>query len=105
MGKSDILSLAGIVDLSVAIRWAASERLSSLTRRPSFFMASSNGDATGKNGRKCPGIKSKSSLETFWKWWHLVYKGEMGHGLDATTIRKIDDVSFLQYLLSWRGQA
>jgi hypothetical protein len=54
----------------------------------------------GKNGRKCPGIKSKSSLETFWKWWHLVYKGELGHGLDATTIRKIDDVSFLQYLLS-----
>jgi hypothetical protein len=47
----------------------------------------------GKNGRRCPGIKSKNTLETFWKWWHLVYKEEMEQGLDPMTLRKINDVS------------
>ncbi len=38
-------------------------------------------------------MKRKSSLETFWKWWHLVYKAEVGHGLSKDTIVKILDVS------------
>lgn len=32
-------------------------------------------------------------LQTFWKWWHLVYKAEIGHGLGKDTIVKIEDVS------------
>ncbi|CRG92724.1 Putative membrane protein ycf1 [Talaromyces islandicus] len=46
----------------------------------------------GKGGRKRPGIKSQSSLETFWKWWHLTYKVEIGHGLDPLAQKKIGDV-------------
>ncbi|KAJ5776688.1 uncharacterized protein N7511_001699 [Penicillium nucicola] len=46
----------------------------------------------GKNERRTPGLKHKSSLETFWKWWHLVYKAEVGHGLSKDTIIKIEDV-------------
>ncbi|KAE8399029.1 hypothetical protein BDV37DRAFT_290564 [Aspergillus pseudonomiae] len=46
----------------------------------------------GKKGRKSPGIKYKSSLETFWKWWHLVYKAEIGQGLSKDTTVKILDV-------------
>lgn len=49
----------------------------------------------GKNGRRTPGLKYKSSLETFWKWWHLVYKAEVGHGLSKDTIVKIEDISLL----------
>lgn len=49
----------------------------------------------GKNGRRTAGIKYKTSLETFWKWWHLVYKAEVGHGLSKDTIVKIEDVSLL----------
>jgi hypothetical protein len=45
----------------------------------------------GKNGRRCPGIKSKNTL--IWKWWHLVYKEEMEQGLDPMALRKINDVS------------
>jgi hypothetical protein len=47
----------------------------------------------GKNGRHCPGIKTKSSLETFWKWWHLVLKQETASGLSKETIVKVEDVS------------
>ncbi|EQL37995.1 hypothetical protein BDFG_01012 [Blastomyces dermatitidis ATCC 26199] len=46
----------------------------------------------GKNGRRTPGIRYKSSLETFWKCWHLVYKQETGNGLTQETIRQIEDV-------------
>ncbi|KAL4899407.1 hypothetical protein BDW74DRAFT_163598 [Aspergillus multicolor] len=46
----------------------------------------------GKNGRHCPGIKTKSSLETFWKWWHLVLKQETASGLSKETIVKVEDV-------------
>ncbi|PGH03429.1 hypothetical protein AJ80_08677 [Polytolypa hystricis UAMH7299] len=46
----------------------------------------------GKNGRHCPGIKRKSSLETFWKWWHLVLKQETASGLSGDTIVKVEDV-------------
>ncbi|KAN0069672.1 hypothetical protein V8E54_011978 [Elaphomyces granulatus] len=28
-------------------------------------------------GQEAPGIQTKSSLETFWKMWHLVYKAEV----------------------------
>ncbi|KAL4934746.1 hypothetical protein BDV06DRAFT_229534 [Aspergillus oleicola] len=44
-----------------------------------------------KEGRT-PGIKYKSSLETFWKWWYLVYKAELEHGLNKDMIIKILDV-------------
>jgi hypothetical protein len=47
----------------------------------------------GKNGRHCPGIGYKSSLESFWKWWHLVLKQETGSGLSKETIVKVEDVS------------
>ncbi|KAF7122872.1 hypothetical protein CNMCM5793_000982 [Aspergillus hiratsukae] len=50
------------------------------------------GRRRSKNGRRTPGIKYKSSLETFWKWWHLVYKAEAGQGLSKETIVKILDV-------------
>ncbi|EDN09613.1 conserved hypothetical protein [Histoplasma mississippiense (nom. inval.)] len=46
----------------------------------------------GKNNRYCPGIKRKSSLETFWKWWHLVLKQETASGLSKDTIVKVEDV-------------
>ncbi|OJD20116.1 hypothetical protein ACJ73_08553, partial [Blastomyces percursus] len=46
----------------------------------------------GKNNRYCPGIKCKSSLETFWKWWHLVLKQETASGLNKDTIVKVEDV-------------
>ncbi|EDN05279.1 conserved hypothetical protein [Histoplasma mississippiense (nom. inval.)] len=47
----------------------------------------------GKNNRYCPGIKCKSSLETFWKWWHLVLKQETASGLNKDTIVKVEDVA------------
>lgn len=47
----------------------------------------------GKNGRHCPGIKYKSSLQSFWKWWHLVLKQETLSGLSKDTIVKVEDVS------------
>ncbi|KAF7169343.1 hypothetical protein CNMCM6106_004230 [Aspergillus hiratsukae] len=50
------------------------------------------GRRRSKKGRRTPGIKYKSSLETFWKWWHLVYKAEVGQGLSKDTIVKILDV-------------
>ncbi|KAL2370875.1 hypothetical protein RJZ57_004682 [Blastomyces gilchristii] len=46
----------------------------------------------GKNNQYCPGIKCKSSLETFWKWWHLVLKQETASGLNKDTIVKVEDV-------------
>uniref|UniRef100_A0A093VMV6 Uncharacterized protein n=1 Tax=Talaromyces marneffei PM1 TaxID=1077442 RepID=A0A093VMV6_TALMA len=46
----------------------------------------------GKNGRHCPGIKYKSSLQSFWKWWHLVLKQETLSGLSKDIIAKVEDV-------------
>ncbi|KAL3428649.1 hypothetical protein BDV09DRAFT_204143 [Aspergillus tetrazonus] len=46
----------------------------------------------GKNGRHSPGLRTKSSLETFWKLWHLVLKQETASGLCKETIRKVEDV-------------
>ncbi|GIJ89518.1 hypothetical protein Asppvi_008460 [Aspergillus pseudoviridinutans] len=46
----------------------------------------------GKNGRHCPGIQYKSSLESFWKWWHLVLKQETASELNKETIVKVQDV-------------
>ncbi|KAI1934754.1 hypothetical protein LOZ66_005609 [Ophidiomyces ophidiicola] len=46
----------------------------------------------GKNGRYCPGIKTKSSLQTFWKTWHLVLKQETASGLSKDTMVKVEDV-------------
>ncbi|ODH16246.1 hypothetical protein ACO22_06374 [Paracoccidioides brasiliensis] len=45
----------------------------------------------GKDNRHCPGIKRKSSLETFWKWWHLVLKQGTASGLSKDTIVKVED--------------
>ncbi|KAL4946937.1 hypothetical protein BDW69DRAFT_190709, partial [Aspergillus filifer] len=45
-----------------------------------------------KKGGRTPGIRYKSSLETFWKWWHLVYKAEVGQGLGKDLTIKILDV-------------
>ncbi|KAB8069060.1 hypothetical protein BDV29DRAFT_183512 [Aspergillus leporis] len=50
------------------------------------------GRRRSKKGGRTPGIRYKSSLETFWKWWHLVYKAEVGQGLSKDTIVKILDV-------------
>ena len=46
----------------------------------------------GKDGRRTPGLKTKSSLNAFWKWWHLIYKAEVGHGLGKDIQVKIHDV-------------
>ncbi|QKX57723.1 uncharacterized protein TRUGW13939_04842 [Talaromyces rugulosus] len=46
----------------------------------------------GKNGRRCPGFRYKSSLESFWKWWHLVLKQKTSSGLSKETMVKVDDV-------------
>ncbi|EQL28673.1 hypothetical protein BDFG_08585 [Blastomyces dermatitidis ATCC 26199] len=46
----------------------------------------------GKDGRRTPGLKTKSSLDAFWKWWHLIYKAEVGHGLSKDIQVKIRDV-------------
>ncbi|ODM16071.1 hypothetical protein SI65_08505 [Aspergillus cristatus] len=46
----------------------------------------------GKNGRHCPGIAYKSSLESFWKWWHLVLKQETVSGLSKDITIKVNDV-------------
>ncbi|KAJ1715650.1 hypothetical protein NYO67_2123 [Aspergillus flavus] len=67
-----------------------------------------------KNGRYYPGIRYKSSLESFWKWWHLVLKQETPAGLShchcgrverlgnhATTKKNIEDVAeFARVLLT-----
>lgn len=48
----------------------------------------------GKDGRCTAGIKAKSSLETFWKNWHLVLKEETSsNGLSEETQKKVKDVS------------
>ncbi|KAH6668376.1 hypothetical protein B0J14DRAFT_675079, partial [Halenospora varia] len=36
----------------------------------------------GKGGRRRPGIKHTSSLETFWKWYLMVYRRETGKKID-----------------------
>lgn len=46
----------------------------------------------GKDGRRNPGVKTKSTLDAFWKWWHLIYKAEVGHGLSKDVHVKIRDV-------------
>ncbi|OJD10005.1 hypothetical protein ACJ73_09982, partial [Blastomyces percursus] len=45
----------------------------------------------GKNGRR-RGIKRLSSLETFWKWYQLVYKCEAGKKIDEMIIRQAQDL-------------
>lgn len=47
---------------------------------------------TGKNGRRKCGIKSTSSLKTYWKQFRLVYQRAMGCKLDATMTRKVHRV-------------
>jgi hypothetical protein len=44
-------------------------------------------------GQEAPGIQTKSSLETFWKMWHLVYKAEVGQGFNSMTFRQINYVN------------
>ncbi|KAJ6103496.1 hypothetical protein N7486_005923 [Penicillium sp. IBT 16267x] len=46
----------------------------------------------GKNGRHSPGIRTKSSLETFWKNWHLILKQEAMRGLSEDTMVKVNDI-------------
>ncbi|KAE8162198.1 hypothetical protein BDV40DRAFT_265509 [Aspergillus tamarii] len=46
----------------------------------------------GKDGRHCPGIAYKSSLESFWKWWHLLLKQETASGLSKDITVKVNDV-------------
>lgn len=47
----------------------------------------------GKNGRRNPGLKHKSSMDSLWKWWHLIYKSKVGHELSKDIQVKIRDVS------------
>ncbi|KAJ5471584.1 hypothetical protein N7530_008941 [Penicillium desertorum] len=46
----------------------------------------------GKDGRRTAGVKTKSTLDAFWKWWHLIYKAEIGHSLSKDVHVKIRDV-------------
>lgn len=49
----------------------------------------------GKDGRRrTAGVKTKSTLDAFWKWWHLIYKAEVGHELSKDVHVKIRDVRF-----------
>jgi hypothetical protein len=46
----------------------------------------------GKDGRRTAGVNTKSTLDAFWKWWHLIYKAEVGHGVSKDFHVKIRDV-------------
>ncbi|CAG7956785.1 unnamed protein product [Penicillium salamii] len=46
----------------------------------------------GKDGRHTAGVNTKSTLDAFWKWWHLIYKAEVGHGVSKDVHVKIRDV-------------
>lgn len=46
----------------------------------------------GKGGRHCPGIAYQSSLNSFWKWWHLLLKQETASGLSKDITVKVNDV-------------
>jgi len=46
----------------------------------------------GKNGRNKRGIKKKSSLETMWKLFRLVFEREVGEKLEAKMNRKMHKV-------------
>lgn len=47
----------------------------------------------GKNGRRRIGIRRLSSLQTFWKWYQLVYKVEAGKRIDEMILIQSRDVS------------
>lgn len=49
-------------------------------------------EETGKDGRKKRGIKKKSSLETMWKFFRLVFEREMGEKLDPKMNRSMHKV-------------
>ena len=53
----------------------------------------------GKGGRRRPGIKSASSLGTFWKWYLLVYKQEVGDGIHEMVKAQGQDVCSSQISL------
>ncbi|CDM32842.1 Protein of unknown function DUF3435 [Penicillium roqueforti FM164] len=42
--------------------------------------------------RRTAGVKTKSTLDAFWKWWHLIYKAEVGYELSKDVYVKIRDV-------------
>ncbi|KAJ5267492.1 hypothetical protein N7478_010477 [Penicillium angulare] len=46
----------------------------------------------GKDGRRTAGVNKKSTLDAFWKWWHLIYTAEVGHGLSKDIQVKVRDV-------------
>ena len=43
----------------------------------------------GKDGRRLPGIKQKSSLETFWKVFRLVYERAMSMKIEKSMNRRM----------------
>lgn len=43
----------------------------------------------GKNGRRLPGIKCKSSLDTFWKVFRLVYERSTSNRIDKQMNRRM----------------
>lgn len=46
----------------------------------------------GKGGRRRPGIRHTSSLETFWKWYLIVYRLEIGEKIAPMVQRQGQDV-------------
>ncbi|EGC45157.1 conserved hypothetical protein [Histoplasma capsulatum var. duboisii H88] len=46
----------------------------------------------GKDGRRIPGIRTVSSLETFWKQYSQVYKIDTSHPIDALVMAQAQDV-------------
>lgn len=57
----------------------------------------------GKGGRRRPGIQFASSLETFWKWYLLVYTSEVGLKMDPMMqIQGYDVCTALILFLIWK---
>ncbi|OJZ79991.1 hypothetical protein ASPFODRAFT_86016 [Aspergillus luchuensis CBS 106.47] len=47
-------------------------------------------------GQHCPGIEHESSLQSFWKWWHLVLKQETLSGPSKDIIVKVEDNMYIE---------
>lgn len=76
--RGDCLARQGFEAISVAV----------LKNFFDWFM----NEKKGKDGRKKRGIKKKSSLETMWKLFRLVFEREMGEKLDPKMNRSMHKV-------------
>ncbi|KAL4980902.1 hypothetical protein BDW66DRAFT_163934 [Aspergillus desertorum] len=80
------------IGIDPALQWKSISDSDETVRFLYGFFAWSCDIRCGKNGRHSPGLRTKSSLETFWKLWLLVLEQETASGLCKETIRKVEDV-------------